>query len=131
MQRSKPAPAGLADPCVAYLPEAEYLYRRRADSVIGSMWSKPDRYTAVVEHGYLRLLSLHDPPPLWLQNLVLYDLLWMFHEYEQPDSPNRELSVEVNERFLVLLDQVLFVNRYRGAVRVLAPSGVAGESGRR
>ena len=91
--------ADLADLCVAYLPEAEYLYRRRADSVIGSMWSKPDRYTAVVEHGYLRLLSLHDPPPAWLQNLVLYDLLWMFYEYEQPDHPTAKLPVEVNERF--------------------------------
>ena len=95
------------DPVVGVVPDAVYAYRRRPDSVIGTMWSKPGRYTTVVEHGYLRLLRCRARPPLWLQNLVLYDLIWFFYEYEQPGSPNRAIDRDVANAFLALLDEVL------------------------
>ena len=98
---------GIDDPVIGFVPDAVYKYRKRPDSVIGTMWSKPERYTTVVEHGYLRLLRLRSHPPLWLQNLVLYDLWWFFHEYERPDSANRTMGRDVADAFLAHLDAVL------------------------
>jgi glycosyltransferase involved in cell wall biosynthesis len=98
---------GFDRPIVGYVPDARYSYGRRVDSVIHTMWTKPERYTTVVERGYLRLLELQDPAPLWLQNLILYDLWWMFYEYEQPDAPNRSLGAETRTAFLDLLGRVL------------------------
>ncbi|MGZ6999210.1 MAG: glycosyltransferase family 2 protein [Acidimicrobiia bacterium] len=97
----------LEDPTVGVVPDAVYRYRRRTNSVTATMWSKPDKYTVVPEHGYLRLLESCDPPPAWLQLLVLYDLVWFFHEYDQPGSPNRSLAPETAATFLTLLDRVL------------------------
>jgi glycosyltransferase involved in cell wall biosynthesis len=98
---------GLEDPVLGVVPDAEYAYRRRPDSVSGSMWSKPERYTTIVEHGYLRILRLRAQPPLWLQNLVLYDLIGNFYEYERPGSPSRTIDRDVAATFLELLDEVL------------------------
>jgi glycosyltransferase involved in cell wall biosynthesis len=95
------------DPTIGVVPDAVYRYRRRADSVTGTMWSKGERYTAVPEHGYLPLIARADPPPVWLQLLVLYDLVWYFVEYENPTSPNRSIAPETKIRFLDLLDRTL------------------------
>ena len=84
-----------------------YRYRRRADSVLGTMWTKDDRYTAIPEHGYLRLLRQRATAPTWLQLLVLYDLIWYFYEYDQPGTPNRSVDASIAARFLEQLDLVL------------------------
>lgn len=72
-----------ADPTVAVLPGARYLYRRRADgsSLVASSWSRPEKYDDQVRFGYLALLedaARRGPVPRWLQNTVLYDLSWYF-----------------------------------------------------
>jgi len=95
------------DPTIGVVPDAVYRYRRRADSVTGTMWTKPGRYTAVPEYGYLPLIARADPPPVWLQLLLLYDLVWYLVEYENAASPNRSMAPEIKTRFLELLDPVL------------------------
>jgi hypothetical protein len=95
------------DPVLGIVPDAVYAYRRRTDSVIGTMWSKPDRYTTVLEQGYLRLLRRRPAPPLWLQYLVLYDLIWCFYEYDRPGSEARAIDGALARDFLVLADEVL------------------------
>jgi hypothetical protein len=83
-------------PTLLVVPDAEYVYRIRADTGghISSMWSKRDKYVVVPDLGWLRLLRTRTPPPLWLQSLVLYDLEWFFYEYELPDSPARQVAPE-------------------------------------
>ncbi|RZS68478.1 glycosyltransferase involved in cell wall biosynthesis [Agromyces ramosus] len=99
----------LEAPSMLVVPEATYRYRRRADgsSLVGTMWSKPAKYTEIPRHGYLRLLEARDPAPLWLQSLVMYDLEWFFVEYLDPASPNRRIDGATAAEFLDVLDRVL------------------------
>ncbi|MCU1438784.1 MAG: epsJ 2, partial [Naasia sp.] len=97
------------DPDMATVPDARYLYRQRVDgsSVVGGMWAKPDKYTAIPEFGYLPLLRARPAPPLWVQNLVLYDLEWFFIENEREGHPTTRIDEATRRRFLELLDEVL------------------------
>ena len=96
-------------PRMLVAPEAHYLYRRRVDgsSLVGTMWSKPAKYTEVPRYGYLRLLESRPVAPLWLQSLVMYDMEWFFREYLNPDSPNRRIDADTSAQFLSLLDAIL------------------------
>jgi glycosyltransferase involved in cell wall biosynthesis len=75
---------GLDRPLVGFVPAARYHYRKRGDatSTLGQSIADPNRYTAVLRHGYLDLLqrasSSTRPVPQWLQNLIIYDLSWLF-----------------------------------------------------
>lgn len=96
-------------PRMLVVPGASYLYRRRVDgsSLVGTMWSKPAKYTEVPRYGYLRLLEQRDEAPRWLQALVMYDLEWFFREHLNPAMPNRRMDPETRAEFLALLDPIL------------------------
>ena len=71
-------------PTVGLVPEAVYYYRQRAEgtSLAQSGWASAQRYTSVLEYGYLDLLrhfyTRHGSVPRWAQNTVLYDIMWYF-----------------------------------------------------
>jgi GT2 family glycosyltransferase len=71
-------------PRVAFLASARYTYRKRADrsSTLGTSLADPRRYTLVPDLAYRRDLEATRGPsgyaPAWVQNLVLYDLAWLF-----------------------------------------------------
>lgn len=71
-------------PTIGLVPEARYYYRQRAagSSLAQSGWKSSARYTQVLDHGYLGLLHLFNDRqgsvPRWVQNTVLYDLMWYF-----------------------------------------------------
>ncbi len=100
-------------PAVGFIRSAEYYYRRRADgtSSVQSAWSRDRKYTDVPRHGYLDLLQQaarsHGRPPLWVQNTVLYDLLFYFRIDTRLNSPIGGIGDDVLAEFHELTRQIL------------------------
>ena len=100
-------------PRMAVQPTAHYLYRRRRDasSQIQSSWTKPEKYTTVLENGYLALFQTLDKQlgrvPMWAQNMVIYDLAFFLRVDARVGAPTDGLSADVRARFHDLLRQIL------------------------
>ena len=98
---------------VSFLPRARYFYRKRRDqsSLVASSWKHPGRYDALLEHGYLDILCFgkdrFGAVPKYVQNLVLYDLRWLFVQLVDHDEHLSQLSPHAVERFVTLLKQIL------------------------
>ncbi|MCR8707510.1 capsular biosynthesis protein, partial [Campylobacter sp. W0066.2] len=65
----------------AFLPKAKYFYRKREDSssTLDLKLKSKDYYLNVTRNGYLKILSdcvKKRNTPLFIQNLVLYDIFW-------------------------------------------------------
>lgn len=103
--------AGNENPAIAVVPSAEYLYRTRADasSLVATSWLKPEKYTQVPEHGWLRLLedvkAARGHVPVWVQNIVLYDMSWYFKQDIRIHTPTKQLDMHVREQFMGLVAQ--------------------------
>lgn len=101
----------VAEPLVAYLPDARYYYRRRDDgtSQLDRSWASPGRFTDVIEHGYLALLregvQRRGRAPSWLQGMVIYELQWYFKTNEKMTAPTAAYG-ETAVRFHQLFEQV-------------------------
>jgi hypothetical protein len=80
----------LTSPQVGFVASAEYLYRRRDDGSSTTEASRVDagRFTTVPRLGHLDLLRRGSERaggvPAWVQNLVLYDLMWNFDQEDLP-----------------------------------------------
>lgn len=100
------------DPIIGIVADAKYFYRKRADqsSLVQSSWSLESRYSTVLEHGYLGMLSSVKDNlgyvPTWAQNMVLYDLIWYFKEETKQHSKTAWISGELRDNFLRLLSEV-------------------------
>lgn len=94
------------DPVIGVIPKSRYYYRKRIDnsSLVQSSWSRESRYSTVLELGYLDLLTStyakHQRVPEWMQNMVLYDLIWYFKEDAQQHSKTAWISGELQREFL-------------------------------
>jgi glycosyltransferase involved in cell wall biosynthesis len=105
--------AGVARPRVAFLRDAVYRYRRRADagSLVQGSWYRREKFTAIPRYGYLELLECvandRGAVPRWLQNLVLYDLLWYFKYEERAPSPLASVDDEAAREFHDLLPAIV------------------------
>lgn len=83
-----------ADPTVTFVPEAEYLYRQRADnsSTIQTSGANPAKYTDTIRFGFLPVieeaLRERGEVPRWLQNLFLYDQYWILRASKSPAVRN-------------------------------------------
>lgn len=70
-------------PTVVFVPDAEYLYRQRADmsSTIQSSAANPQKYTDTIRFGFMGVVEeaarLGRGLPRWAQNLFLYDQFWI------------------------------------------------------
>ncbi|WP_127479198.1 bifunctional glycosyltransferase/CDP-glycerol:glycerophosphate glycerophosphotransferase [Nocardioides pantholopis] len=112
----------LDHPRVGFVRTAHYVYRKRADasSTLQGSLENPDRYTQVLEHGYLDLLrrgaQRHGRAPGWLQSFVLYELSWYFSSHDAKQGRTAARG-EVADRFHELLAQI---------VALLDPELVAG-----
>jgi glycosyltransferase involved in cell wall biosynthesis len=100
-------------PRVALLSEARYFYRHRDDgsSLVQDSWTQPAKYTDVTRYGYLRLLESvrrrRGRVPIWVQNLVIYDLNWFFRQDERVHSAIGSLPREVTAEFHRVLRQIM------------------------
>lgn len=71
-------------PLVGFIRTAVFYYRKRADasSAIQTGWKHAGKFTDVLRFGHLDLLqrakALHGRTPAWVQNVVMYDLVWYF-----------------------------------------------------
>lgn len=105
--------AAVDSPALAIVPEAHYLYRRRADatSLVASSWTNPAKYIEVPRFGWLDTLSaIADAGgrvPLWAQVTVLYDLHWYFRFDGRIHTPTRSIPPAVLREFMDMTAQVL------------------------
>lgn len=91
---------------------AKYHYRRRTDgtSLVQSGHSSREKYLSVLEHGELGLLRFakeRGAVPRWLENTVLYDLVWYYRNERFVESPSAAAPPEVFDRFHELASEVL------------------------
>ncbi len=97
---------------VGLLKNAIYYYRKRSlkDSAIDTAWRQPEQYGDKLEFGYLTLLrayrKTHGRVPVFVQNLVLYDLSWYFQQLLDRDERLRMLNEEECVRFERLLEEI-------------------------
>ncbi|MCM1013141.1 PGL/p-HBAD biosynthesis glycosyltransferase Rv2957/MT3031 [Brevibacterium casei] len=90
---------------------ARYIYRRRADgsSSLQTSSADPRRYTDVLRYGLLELLKrakASGPIPLWLQNIVLYEVFWILRSEESLFPKTGHLSSAVAEEFCEIMAEV-------------------------
>jgi glycosyltransferase involved in cell wall biosynthesis len=105
---------GLPDPLVAFVPQARYRYRKRHDSssTLGSSVAHPGRYTTVLRRGYLDLLERASggrtrPVPEWLQNLILYELSWLFGVQLRAGGAGSAALDSVADEFHTLMAEIV------------------------
>lgn len=71
---------------VAYLGKPIYYYRKRDNgtSTLDSSWETPDKFSTVLEKGYISLLEYAEKEygyvPFYIQKTILYDLQWYFKQ---------------------------------------------------
>lgn len=101
----------LPEPQVGFVASARYQYRKRQDqsSTLQRARTNPGRYTAVLRHGYLDVLTRahqrYGNVPLWLQNFILYELSYYLG---REDSQAGQIAPEpVREEFHELMAQIV------------------------
>lgn len=99
-------------PRLALCAEAVYLYRKRTrgDSLVQRGSASAERYTTLLEQGYLRLLHLarerRGRIPRWCQDTVLYDLGWAFYSDARGRVDPALLAGETGARFRDLCREI-------------------------
>lgn len=105
--------ASASAPRLGIVADALYLYRRRADasSLVQRSWLLEDKYTTVMERGYLALLrevaNQRGSVPVWVQNLVLYDLLFYFRTDQRTHGGTALAEQAWTDRFHDLAQKIL------------------------
>ncbi|MCI9888684.1 CDP-glycerol glycerophosphotransferase family protein [Micrococcales bacterium 31B] len=100
------------DPIVGVVATARYLYRKRGDSssLVQQSWHHRERYVDMLQYGFLDLLlharRRYGHVPRWVQNMVLYDIMWYFKEDAAQLSRTGWLDDETREVFLELLVKI-------------------------
>lgn len=96
----------------AFLPKARYFYRKREDgsSTLDSKLKSKDYYLNVTRSGYLKILSdcvkNKRNIPLFIQNLVLYDLCWQIKPLINSPEKLSILNESEQQEYLNLLDKI-------------------------
>ncbi len=99
---------------IAPLRDSIYYYRRRAaaNSAADTYRTNPDFYFGRFERGYIPLLesfSESEPPPEWLENVILYDLGWLFPREMNVERKATHLSEDEKRKVIDLLRTILGV----------------------
>ena len=97
-------------PSIAFLGEAQYFYRKRADhtSLTDNAWRNPAMFTELPERGYLAVLERSgDHVPRWIQHTVFYDLQWLFRADARWRVAVSTLTTESLRRLHDVLDGIV------------------------
>lgn len=99
-------------PKVGLAASAKYHYRTRNDgtSLMQTHFDKPEKYTSVLRHGHLELLTEaaeQGPIPRWLENMVLYDLFWYLRNEQDTASRSAAAPPEVFDEFHGLMREIV------------------------
>lgn len=97
---------------IGLMASAKYLYRVRADnsSLVQGGYDKPEKYTNVLRYGELDLMreaAAVGPIPRWVENTVLYDLVWYFRNERTASSPTAGAPKAILGEFHDLAKEVL------------------------
>lgn len=101
------------DPIVGIISTSRYIYRKRADgtSTLQTSHGDPRKYTDVPRYGLLDILfkahEIQGVVPVWLQNVVLYDLFWLFKSDRSIYSTSAGLPDTVFHEFHDLTSQIM------------------------
>lgn len=101
------------DPVIGIVASSDYYYRRRAagNSSVQISAFKAEKYGDVLIHGHLDLLarakSQSGDVPMWLQLMLIYDILWYFRGDRKVGAPSRQLDQSVMDKFHVLIAQIM------------------------
>lgn len=96
----------------AFLLNSKYFYRKREDgsSTLDSKLKIKDYYLNVTRNGYLKILSdcvkNKRSIPLFIQNLVLYDLCWQIKPLINSPEKLSILNESEQQGYLNLLDKI-------------------------
>lgn len=91
---------------MSFCKAAIYYYRKRSDSssTLDTAWSKVEKYTNVLEFGYLEMLDAYMRKsgyiPKHIQRTVLYDVAWYIHYLMNCESRVDFLSTEQKNTFI-------------------------------
>jgi glycosyltransferase involved in cell wall biosynthesis len=105
--------AASPSPRLGIVADALYKYRKRSDasSLVQRSWVQEEKYTTVMERGYLGLLrhvaAELGSVPTWVQNVVLYDLLFYFRTDGSTNTATGLVGEEWTDRFHVLAEEIL------------------------
>ncbi|OCG70239.1 hypothetical protein A9G43_08585, partial [Gilliamella sp. Occ3-1] len=90
----------------AFIPNAKYYYRKRADesSTIDKSWQDTRKYLDIFEYGYIFILEFYHNKmqgkvPEFIQRQVLYDLSWYCKYLLNNPSPLEILDEEQKKKF--------------------------------
>ncbi len=106
-----------AKPAILAVPDARYLYRRRADgsSLVVTSWMKREKYLDLPRYGWLEILkAAHEQlgeAPEWLEHIVLYDISFYFSRDSRVHTPTRFIDAKTASAFLKVLSDVLTLIR--------------------
>ncbi|WIE80442.1 CDP-glycerol glycerophosphotransferase family protein [Curtobacterium sp. MCSS17_016] len=95
------------------LASAKYHYRTRTDgsSLVQVSYLKPEKYTTLLEQGYLTLLELAERElgavPRWLENVLLYELFWYYKNERKIRSITAAAPADALPRFHELVAAIL------------------------
>ncbi|QOQ98968.1 CDP-glycerol glycerophosphotransferase family protein [Campylobacter lari] len=95
-----------------FLPKAKYFYRKREDSssTLDLKLKSKDYYLNVTRNGYLKILSdcikNKRSIPLFIQNLVLYDLCWQIKPLINSPEKLSFMGKDEKQEYLNLLDKI-------------------------
>ncbi|AHK77372.1 CDP-glycerol glycerophosphotransferase family protein [Campylobacter coli] len=96
----------------AFLPTVKYFYRKREDgsSTLDLKLKSKNYYLNVTRNGYLKILSdcvkNKRDIPLFVQNLVLYDLCWQIKPLINSPEKLSILNESEQQEYLNLLDKI-------------------------
>lgn len=98
-------------PIVGAVATARYHYRKRAGSTLGRSGSDPDRYSVVPRLGHLATLQaaheLFGRVPVWVQNMVVYDLAWYLTADSAVQASTGNLPQPVLAEFHGLVHEIM------------------------
>lgn len=101
------------EPVIGIVANSDYFYRRRAagNSSVQVSAFKEEKYGAVLTHGHLDLLARAKATcgrvPMWLQLMLIYDLLWYYRGDRRVGAPSRRMEATVLENFHELVSEVM------------------------
>ncbi len=95
----------------AFLKKAKYFYRKRfhRNSTLDKKQENKDFYLMVPKIGYLEILKFAQKQgeiPLFLQNLIVYDLFWQIKELVNFSEKMSFMSNEEIQKYIHLIDEI-------------------------
>lgn len=95
--------------CVGLCAQATYRYTVNTGATLTqSAWENPKKYVLPFEQLYLRWVALcADELPLWLQNIMLYELYWYIEADRAVFHPSHDLPAEVKAQCVQLMSEVI------------------------